>query len=311
MAEIFDYATGASANQATPPGGLPERAAGGLVYGIVRETMARLRRWHDDTSGKLKATGSNGNYVVATVRGVDLAKGFSFSFRANHENPNAGATLSAGTVGQRPLTYADGSTIPAGAIKAGQLLHVAFDLDNNRWNTGLVPASQFAGTVTGEQLSLSGQVVGSVAFRTSTAWAATAAGTATQFLRGGANPAFVTPTGLPGTALFACRVAGNPTLTVKSGLPHTAVGSRLSTGTYSLAISPALPSGYVPMLTYHGTTKRIVRVLEDSTNSAIVFAVHSTVSVAPGVDSLSSSQVTGSGPEADLSGSQYVSVVVF
>ena len=168
MAEFHTYETNADGNQQAVPNGFPRSTPGGFYPGVVRELMSACRRIHDDLCGRIRATGSNGNYVLAASRGLDLARGFSIKFRANHENPASGPTLSVGTSGQRPLTYADGSTIPTGAIKANQLLDVAIDTDNNRWTTTLMPAGTVTtggGTVTGDKISLTGETQGSVAIR--------------------------------------------------------------------------------------------------------------------------------------------------
>lgn len=242
MAEFHTYETNADGNQQAVPNGWPRSTPGGFYGAVLRETMAACRRIHDDLCGRIRSTGSNGNYVVALSRGIDLARGCSFKFRANHENPASGPTLSVGTSGQRPLTYADGSTIPTGAIKANQLLDVAIDTDNNRWTTTLMPAGTVTtggGTVTGDKISLSGEAQGSVAIRAGSSWIASAAGTATQFFRGGPNPGFAA---VPGTALLACKIGPNPTITVKPGLPHTATVSRTGDGRYTLTVSPALPA---------------------------------------------------------------------
>lgn len=248
MPEIQDYDGLAPSNSAAPPNGFPDGALGKQYPSIIRELMARSRRWHDDICGRLKATGTNGNYVVSTARGLDLARGAALRFRANHENPSAGPTLAVGETGQRPLTYADGSTIPAGAIKNGQLLDASIDLDNNRWNLSIMPGSDASTGVTGDKLSLQGEAQGSVAIRAGSAWIASAAGTATQFFRGGANPGFATPTGL---CLLAGRITAGTNFTPKGGLAHTATISRLGVGWYRLNVSPALPSPYFVATSAH------------------------------------------------------------
>lgn len=237
MAEFHTYDSQANQNQQAVPNGLPRLTPGGFYGDVWRETAAAARRFHDDLCGRLRATGSGGNYVVSTSRAIDLTRGAGFKFRANHENPAAGPTLLG-----RPLTYADGSTIPAGAIKSGQLLDVAFDGDNNRWNLSIMPgsvASTGGATVTGDKLSLQGEAQGSVAIRAGSAWIASAAGTATQFLRGGANPGFAA---VPGTAFLAGRITQGGAWTARGGLPYTATVSVPDTGRYRLTVSPALPN---------------------------------------------------------------------
>lgn len=275
MPEIQDYDGLASSNSAAPPNGFPDGALGRQYPSITREIMARVRRFHDDVCGRLKATGSNGNYVVATSRGVDLARGFSVRFRVNHENPNAGPTLSVGSSGQRPLTYADGSTVPAGAIKANQLCDAAWDNDNSRWTLSLMPAgaaTSGTGTVTGANLSLTGQVVGSTAVYANGGWIATAAGNVNQFLRGGPNPSFAT---VPGTARMLCTVGANTTITNVSGLTHTASVSRLSTGRYRITPSPAFPDNSYRVFLQAGSSTDGVRIsmldLSEKLSSSFVF----------------------------------------
>lgn len=247
MAEILDYADGGEGNQATPPDGLPRNTIGGLVYDVIREIMARLKRNALDAGGAATATGSNGNYAVATSSAMTLRPGAMIMWRSNHANPNASPTLNAGGTGARPLSYADGTSIPALAIGARQLILSAWDNANGRWNTTIMPASQFVGSVTGDKISLSGQAVGSVAIYTSGGWIASAAGAVGQFFQGGSNPGFATPSGIPGMALFACKIGPGTTISVRSGLPYSATISRLGTGQYRLGMSASLPSGYVPV----------------------------------------------------------------
>lgn len=274
MAEFHTYETNADGNQQAVPNGWPRSTPGGFYGAVLRETMAACRRIHDDLCGRIRSTGSNGNYVVALSRGIDLARGCSFKFRANHENPAAGPTLSVGTSGQRPLTYADGSTIPAGAIKSGQLLDVSIDTDNNRWTTTLMPGSTAStgSTVTGDKLSLTGEVQGSVAIRAGSAWIASAAGTTSQFFRGGSNPGYAT---VPGTARLLCTVGANTTITNVSGLTHTASVSRLSTGQYRITPSPAFPDNSYRVFLQAGSSTDGVRIsmldLTEKLSSSFVF----------------------------------------
>lgn len=292
MPEIQDYDGLAPSNSAAPPNGFPDGALGKQYPSIIRELMARSRRWHDDICGRLKATGTNGNYVVSTARGLDLARGAALRFRANHENPSAGPTLAVGETGQRPLTYADGSTIPAGAIKNGQLLDASIDLDNNRWNLSIMPgaAATSGGTVTGDKLSLQGETQGSVAIRAGSAWIASAAGTATQFFRGGANPGFATPVGL---CLLAGRITSGTVFTPKAGLAHTATISRLGVGSYRLNVSPALPSGAIACASTNGVFRVVSVNIPSSTEISIGYARTADPSNAE-----------------DISGSQAVTVMV-
>lgn len=245
MAEFHDYEPLAQANTKAPPGGFPELTPGRFYRPIVQELMSAARRFFDDVSGKLVSTGSNGNYAVSPSRSVDLTRGCSVVFRANHTNPNAGCTLSVGSSGQRALTYADGSTIPASTIRSGQMVQ-AF-IDDSGWKMALMPASQYVGSVTGDKISLTGQAPGSVAIYTSGGWIATGAGSTGQFLQGGSSPAFTAPSALPGMVLFACRVTAGTTITNRSGLPYTATISRLGAGRYRLNMSAALPSGYMTL----------------------------------------------------------------
>ena len=292
MAEFHTYDPLAEQNQQAVPNGFPRGTPGGFYGNIWREGAAAMRRFHDDISGKVKATGSNGNYVVATSRAIDLARGASIKFRANHENPAAGPTLSG-----RPLTYADGSTIPAGAIKNGQLCDAAWDNDNSRWTLSLMPAgtatSGGTGTVTGANLSLTGQVVGSTAVYANGGWIATAAGTVGQFLRGGPNPSFAS---VPGVALLACRITPNPTVAVRPGLAHTCTASRTAEGRYTLAVTPALPSGAVVLAT--------PGVTDASQRSRVLLLGATTTSVLIG-------RLTVSDEYSDLASGQWIDVVVF
>jgi hypothetical protein len=254
VAEFHTYDSAADQNQQAVPNGLPRGTPGGFVYGVIREMAAACRRFHEDRSGRLKATGSNGNYVVATSRSIDLTRGASIRFRANHQNPNAGPTLLG-----RPLTYADGSTIPAGGIKVDQLCDASWDNDNSRWALTVIPAGAATqgGNVTGDKISLSGEAQGSVAIRSGPAWIASAAGTATQFFRGGPNPGFAA---VPGTAKMLCTVLSGPTITSVAGLTHTASVTRLSEGRYRITPSPIFPNTDYRVLLQSGASSSGVRI---------------------------------------------------
>jgi len=310
--EIFDYDRLADANTGPPPGGFPQTAQGSQWPGMVRELMARAKRLFDDISGKQKATGSGGNYAVASAMAPDLAKGFPLLFRANHENPAAGPTLTVGSSGQRALVYADGSTIPAGAIKAGQLCHVAADPDASRWNLLLVPASAYSGTVTGSQITLEGQAQGAIAIRGTADWRASAIGTAAQYLRGGPNPSWATPTGLPGQAKLACRVGASATLAQISGTGYTAVASTYGTGLYRLVFTPELPATFIPQLTFQGPTQRMVHIVS-AVAGQIEFRVATTIVVPGGQNSVESNTINNGvgGAATNLGGSDFVHVVIF
>ena len=310
MAEILDYADGGEGNQATPPDGLPRNTIGGLVYDVIREIMARLKRNALDAGGAATATGTNGNYAVATSSAMTLRPGAVVMWRSNHANPNASPTLNAGGTGSRPLSYADGTSIPALAIGARQLILSAWDNANGRWNATIMPASQFVGSVTGDKISLSGQAVGSVAIYTSGGWIASAAGAVGQYFQGGSNPGFATPSGIPGMAILACSFGNSLVATNKSGLPYTAIASKVSTGKYRLVVSPAMPSFRIPMVTFEGSVQRMVTI-RATTTTTIDIGVSSTVYVAGGASSLSSGQVTGDGPELDLGSGQLLHVTVF
>lgn len=296
MGELRDYATLAPSNQATPPAGFPIRTEGGNYGGVVRELMARCKRFILDLGGASTATGSGGAYVVATAQAMVLEEGTVISFWTNHSNPNDGPTVNVGGTGPRPLTYADGSTIPKNALSSRQIVDARWDNTNGRWCSILTPASQFAGTVTGSQISLTGEQTGSVAIKSSTGWIAAAAGSASQYFKGGTSPGFATfPNDLPGMVLLACSVSAGVTITNRSGLKHTASVSKLSTGNYRLIVSPALPTNYVLSLTVAASPFRYATPSSALTSTQIEFTYCRTVD--PSI-------------EEDISGSERVDVMV-
>lgn len=64
MAEITDYEPVAADNDASPPAGAPEGMAPSAVNDTMRETMARLKRWH---------TRMNGGYPRGHISGLTLS----------------------------------------------------------------------------------------------------------------------------------------------------------------------------------------------------------------------------------------------
>ncbi len=307
MPEIRDYSPLAASNTATPPNGWAIGTVAGLYGGIVRELMARVRRWWSDISGVAVSTGSGGAYAVATAQ----SNATRVCWFANHANPNAGPTFNNGT-GDREMIYADGATLPAQAIKTGQLVEVVWDPARSKWATFLVPASQFAGTVTGAQLSLTGQQQGSMAVYGSSGWYAGAVGTQQQFWRGGLNPSWATPTGLPGQAKLACRVGASATLAQISGTGYTAVASTYGTGLYRLVFTPELPATFIPQLTFQGPTQRMVHIVS-AVAGQIEFRVATTIVVPGGQNSVESNTINNGvgGAATNLGGSDFVHVVIF
>lgn len=245
--EIRDYSTLADSNTATPPDGMPDLATAQTLQPTMRDMMARLRRLLTDISGELVSTGSNGAYVVQTSQSAVALASMWVIFRANHENPNAAPTLSVGGLAPHSITYADGGQVPPGAIKKDQIVECHYDLTNNRWNLMYVAASITDVVVDGTNLTLDGQVQGSIpVLNSQDEWVAAGPGTAGQFMmsRGPSSTPQMQdmPKGLPGMTLLACAIKASNVFVVKSGLKHSATYSRLAQGSYRLTVTPDLPT---------------------------------------------------------------------
>jgi hypothetical protein len=127
MAEINDFAVIDDSNTARWPEGMAIAA----VNDAGRATEGILGRWYTDDRGIGTVTGSGGAYVLTLNRQVtSLFTGLDVTFRPNHNNPNAEATLNINGLGARGIKVNLDENPGAGALRTNLFAHVRYDGTN-------------------------------------------------------------------------------------------------------------------------------------------------------------------------------------
>src|SRR3990167_4317661 len=127
MAEISDYNVSAGSNPSASPNGAPEGMAPGDVNDVIREVMARLKRWYNDTGGANDSAGSANAYTLAASQTISAyAEGQVFLFEASFANTGA-ATLNVDSVAPKSLEKNYNQALVSGDIFAGQMVLVVYE----------------------------------------------------------------------------------------------------------------------------------------------------------------------------------------
>ncbi len=131
MANVSQWSTTAASNNSAPPDGAPEGMAPSAVNNIMRENMAALAKWYQDTEGSLVSAGS-GNTFTLTTNNVhaSLADQSLQLFRADHANTGA-ATLTVDGLTAKSIKYPDGTALSANDITTNQMVIVAYNATND------------------------------------------------------------------------------------------------------------------------------------------------------------------------------------
>jgi hypothetical protein len=131
MADIEDWAVAAANNTSPPPDGAPESTTTiGDVNDILREVMAVIARWYQDTDAAQATTGSSNAYTFASNRSVSAHyDGQIIGFDANHTNTGAATLRADGATDDNIKKYIDGAlqNVVAGDIVSGGKYIVIFD----------------------------------------------------------------------------------------------------------------------------------------------------------------------------------------
>ncbi len=125
--DVNEWDTSAANNTAAPPDGAPEGMAPSTLNDVMREMMAAIARWFEQSGGALISTGSSGAYALATSSAfTSLSAGDHFRFQANHTNSGA-ATLAVDGAPAASIVNQDGRSLDVGVIRSGSIYTVAFD----------------------------------------------------------------------------------------------------------------------------------------------------------------------------------------
>ncbi len=130
MSDVLDWSDTAGGNDSTPPDGSPEGMAPSTVNDAVREAMAAVRRWQQDTSGEFHTTTGTGDaYEVTLSQSItSYAVGQRFAFKVNRANSGP-ATLNINGVGAKALTKMEGGVnqpLGQGDLQANMVVDVVY-----------------------------------------------------------------------------------------------------------------------------------------------------------------------------------------
>ena len=140
MANISQFSTTAANNNSASPDGAPEGMAPSGVNDTIREIMAALAKWYNDTDGTLVSAGSGNAYTLTTNNAhAALADQSMIVFRANHANTGA-ATLDVDGLGAKSMVVKGGTALDSGAIQANQLLIASYNANLDQYELALAGA---------------------------------------------------------------------------------------------------------------------------------------------------------------------------
>jgi hypothetical protein len=126
MSNVSEWEISAANNTSPPPDGAPEGMPPSTVNDVMREMMAAVARWYQDSRGGLVSTGSGSAYVVATNAIHAALNDVSILvFRAHTANTGA-VTLNVDALGAKSIR-SGGAALVAGQIPTNSLVAVAYN----------------------------------------------------------------------------------------------------------------------------------------------------------------------------------------
>ncbi|BAQ16903.1 hypothetical protein [Methyloceanibacter caenitepidi] len=136
MSNVSEWAVAAGNNDASPPDGAPEGMARSAVNDVMREMMAALARWYQDTRPSSLVTAGTGNaYTLTTNQGHTTLTDIPVtSFRVDRANTGA-ATLNIDGLGAKPWKKRAGLAYASGGLIPDQLVTVAYNATADRFET--------------------------------------------------------------------------------------------------------------------------------------------------------------------------------
>ena len=130
MANVSQWDNTAASNSSAPPDGAPEGQAPSTVNDVMREIMAAVSRWYDDTKGEL-ATGGTGNAYTLTTNNTNaaLADQSFLVFRVDRANTGA-ATLNVDSLGAKSMELA-GDALVSGDLVLNAIVVAVYNSTND------------------------------------------------------------------------------------------------------------------------------------------------------------------------------------
>jgi len=126
MSNVSQWATSESGNNAQPPNGAPEGMAPSTANDVMREIMAGVRRWHEETSGKLTTGGVADSYTLTTSSNHQALADQSIFAAIIHATNTGASTLNVDALGAKSIKLPDGTDPPAGALPANTVAVLAY-----------------------------------------------------------------------------------------------------------------------------------------------------------------------------------------
>lgn len=144
--DIGGWSTTAGNNNDAPPDGHGEGDSAGSMNNTLREVMASIKEWYDDTQPSVASTGSGGSFSFAASQSIgSYATGQVFSFIASFPITGS-ATLNVDGVGAKTIVKQGGTaTLAADDIVTGQHVVVSYDATGDRWQLLSPPSTDNSG----------------------------------------------------------------------------------------------------------------------------------------------------------------------
>ena len=149
MSNLSAYSTTAASNNASPPNGAPEGWAPSAVNDTIREIMAGIARFYQDTDGGLVTAGTATAFTLTTSSTFTALGDISFLvFRVNQANSGA-ATLAVDGLAAKNMCIR-GAAIAANDLVANALVVASYNANQDRFDVHFpLPVNNASNLTTG------------------------------------------------------------------------------------------------------------------------------------------------------------------
>lgn len=136
MSNVSEWSTTAGSNNGAPPDGAPENMLPGKVNDCMREMMAALAKWFQDSNGTLTAAGGTTAFTLTTNSShAALSDIPLLVFRMNAANTGT-VTLNVDGLGAKPWRKSAAlEDYASGELASGQIVVVAYNSGNDDFFT--------------------------------------------------------------------------------------------------------------------------------------------------------------------------------
>lgn len=149
MSNVSQWETSAPNNDAAPPDGAPEGMAANTVNDTMREMMAAVARWYQDTNGSLVTGGAGDAYTLSTNNNNSSLTDLPLVvFVANRANTGA-ATLNVDGLGAKSLRFG-GVALAAGVLQEDVAYIAIYNAEDDAFDIVGSPTRDASQITTGE-----------------------------------------------------------------------------------------------------------------------------------------------------------------